>query len=317
MVLTAGLGTRLSPLSGIRAKPALPVAGESLIRRILRWLRESGLTSVVLNLHHRPETIAREVGDGGDLGLAVRYSWEHPLLGSAGGPRKALPLLDAARFLLVNGDTITNVNLSALRAEHERSQALVTMALIPNPAPEKYGGVKVGDEGWIEGFAAPGASGAPYHFIGAQMVEARVFADLESGIPANSVGGLYSQLLARDRRTLRAFVSNATFQDIGTPADYLATSLAIAALEQRGGTIPPGPGSIVDPTARLIRSIVWNDAVIGPGSELTECIVADGVRVPPRSRLERMVLTPAGRDLSPGERLAGDAIATPLDRSAT
>ena len=86
LVLTAGLGTRLRPLTQVRAKPAIPVAGEPMVRRIVRWLA-GGVTDVVLNLHHLPETLAAAVGDGSDLGVRARYSWEQPeVLGSAGGP---------------------------------------------------------------------------------------------------------------------------------------------------------------------------------------------------------------------------------------
>ena len=92
LILTAGLGTRLRPLTDVRAKPAIPVAGEPMIRRIIRWLTSRGVTDLVLNLHHLPHTLTALVGDGSDLGLRVRYSWESPqVLGSAGGPRHALP----------------------------------------------------------------------------------------------------------------------------------------------------------------------------------------------------------------------------------
>ena len=86
LLLTAGLGTRLRPLTYARAKPAVPVNGEPLVRRILKWLTGHGIRDVVLNLHHRPETIAAVTGDGADLGIRIRYSWEQPVLGSAGGP---------------------------------------------------------------------------------------------------------------------------------------------------------------------------------------------------------------------------------------
>src|SRR6478672_8495534 len=93
LVLTAGLATRLRPLSFVRAKAALPVAGVPLVRRILTSLASAGITDVVMNLHHLPHTLTTLVGDGSDLGMTVRYSWETPVLGSAGGPRRALPLL--------------------------------------------------------------------------------------------------------------------------------------------------------------------------------------------------------------------------------
>src|SRR5262245_11793836 len=94
LVLTAGLGTRLRPLTDVRAKPAVPVAGVPIVTRILRWLAGQHVTEIALNLHHLPQTLSARVGDGSDLGLHVRYSWEQPeALGSAGGPRRALPIM--------------------------------------------------------------------------------------------------------------------------------------------------------------------------------------------------------------------------------
>src|SRR5438876_8071852 len=100
LVLTAGLGTRLRPLTDVRAKPAIPVAGEPLVRRIIAWLAANGVTELVLNLHHLADTLTVQVGDGSDLSARVRYSWEQPaILGSAGGPRQALAIIGAATFL--------------------------------------------------------------------------------------------------------------------------------------------------------------------------------------------------------------------------
>ena len=113
-----GPGTRLRPLTDVRAKPAIPVAGEPMIRRIISWLAAHGVTDLVLNLHHRPETLTAVVGDGADLAVRVRYSWEPRILGSAGGPRQALPLVAADPFLVVNGDTIADVDLAMLAAAH-------------------------------------------------------------------------------------------------------------------------------------------------------------------------------------------------------
>ena len=98
----------------------MPVAGTPLIVRILQWLRAAGVRRVVMNLHHRPETITRVVGDGSAWDVRVRYSWEPEILGSAGGPRRALPLLDAERFLIVNGDTLTDCNLARARRTPRR-----------------------------------------------------------------------------------------------------------------------------------------------------------------------------------------------------
>ncbi len=136
IVLAAGLGRRLAPLTRTRAKPAVPVAGTPLILRVLAWLGREGVRDVVLNLHHRPESITRIVGHGARAGVAVRYSWEPDILGSAGGPRQALPLLGPC-FFIVNGDTLVALSLEALRDTHERTGAAVTLAVGSNPAPDR------------------------------------------------------------------------------------------------------------------------------------------------------------------------------------
>jgi len=123
-VLTAGLGTRLRPLTDVRAKPAIPVAGQPMIRRIIRWLVSRGVTDLVLNVHHLPETLTAVVGDGSDLAARVRYSWEQPrVLGTAGGPRLALPLVATDTFFIINGDTLTDVDLTAIGRTHADSGA--------------------------------------------------------------------------------------------------------------------------------------------------------------------------------------------------
>lgn len=325
LVLTAGLGTRLEPLTYMRAKAAVPVNGETLARRVIRWLISFGIREFVLNLHHLPATIAASVGDGSDLGARVRYSWENPVLGSGGGPRHALPLLiddesathqpraasRESRFLIVNGDTLTDVDVAAMFTAHVTSGALVTMALIENPRPDKYGGVIVSDDGWVRGFSRPGSGNAGYHFIGVQIVEARVFAGLEDGVPAHSVGALYPQLIASDKQSVAGFVSGASFRDIGTPADYLETSLHLAGLE--GDRMTSGRGGRIDPDAVLLHSAVWDDVTVGPGTELTECIVCDGAEVPANARYRRCAIVPAaGHQAKPGQRIEGNLLVADL-----
>ena len=285
LVLTAGLGTRLRPLTFVRAKAAVPVNGEPLARRVAAWLAAHGYRDLVFNLHHHPQSIAACLGDGSDLGVRLRYSWEHPVLGSAGGPRHALPLL-GERFLIVNGDTLTDVDLPAFADAHARSGALITMALIPNPAPGKYGGVLVGD-GFVRGFTRAGSGEPSFHFIGVQMAEARAFAGVEDGVPSESVNWLYPRLLAADPRSIGAYVSNASFRDIGTPADCLRTSRELAAIE---GERSVGRGTRIHPSAVVERSSLWDDVTVGPHAHVTDCIVADGVTIPEGSRFERSAL---------------------------
>jgi NDP-sugar pyrophosphorylase family protein len=310
--MTAGIGQRLRPLTYVRAKPAVPVAGVPLISRILRLLSTQGVSEAVLNLHHRPETLAAIVGDGRDLGIAVRYSWEHPILGSAGGPRRALPLIEHDPFLLVNGDTLTNLNLRAMWDTHLSSGALVTMALVPNPDPTKYGGVIVDREGWVHGFRKPGHREPSYHFIGPQVAAHAVFARVPEGQLAESVWGIYPELIAERPRSVRAFISHASFLDIGTVADYVSTTAIVAAAEETDAWVP-GRRVQVTASARVERSIVWNDVTIGEGAIVEDCVVADGVSIPAGASYRGCAIVRAdGRVPYGRERIDGDLLIAPI-----
>jgi NDP-sugar pyrophosphorylase family protein len=278
----------------------MPVGGEPIVRRILRWLRASGIQEAVLNLHHLPHTITRVVGDGADLDMRIRYSWEQPVLGSAGGPRQALPLLDAGTFVIVNGDTLTDVDIAALLAEHKQSGALVTMTVVPPVPGAQYGGVRVEPDGVVTGFAKRGSPEPSYHFVGVQAVEARAFASITPGVPAESVLALYPALIAARHGAVRAYTCRTEFFDIGTPADYLRTSLLLSARENGASSLGSRPR--IDASAHIEESILWDDVEVGAGSVLRQCIVADGVRVPPGASWVGATLRCTDQP-SPGETL--------------
>lgn len=311
LVLTAGLGTRLSPLTDVRAKPAVPVAGQPLIVRVLKWLAEQGVSEAVLNLHHLPETITREVGHGEGCGLRIRYSWEPILLGTAGGPRQALPLL-GSRFFIINGDTLTDLSLRELAEHHEQMQTQVTLAVTPHPKPERYGGVEIDDAGRVLQFSRAGVDSLR-HFIGVQLAEATAFADVPAGQPAASIGGIYEDLIAERAAAVGAVTVNAPFRDVGTPSDYLATTLAVAEAEK---LLSPGVGvdTSIHPSAKLTRTAVWDRVVIGAHCQLKECIVTDDVILPDGVTLKRHVCITAKHLSKPlaGTRL-GNAVVRPLE----
>jgi NDP-sugar pyrophosphorylase family protein len=330
LVLTAGLATRLQPLSSIRAKAALPVAGDALITRILRWLHAAGIRRVVLNLHHRADSITRLVGDGSRLDLAVRYSWETEILGSAGGPARAIPLLEADRFVIVNGDTLTNVDLRALAAQHVETNAMVTMAVVD--ADPRYNAIVADDAGIVTGFSKrePGTAGNPthgppslaplhassgevspkrpsaakaetpgtlgrFHFIGVQAVNAAVFAGVDPDRKSETVHGIYPGVIAARTGAIRIVHSPEDFHDIGSPKDYLETAITLAARE--GRPLDRGQGSIVASNATLVNTVVWDRVTIGANARLTNCVVADDVTVPAGAHHSDCTLVMRGREM--------------------
>ena len=290
LILTAGRGTRLLPLTRYLAKPAVPLAGRTLIERVLDGLRAQQITDVVLNLHHRPETIAAVVGDGAHLGLRVRYSWEEPILGSAGGPRHALPLLESDPFAIVNGDTLSQVDLRAMRAAFDDLAADVLMAVVPNPAPLHYNGIVLDPSGRVTAFVPKGADAAgSWHFIGIQIARQSVFAALPDGVAAETVAGIYREHVGGGR--IYGWPVETPFLDVGTPRDYLDASLSLAAAEGRSAI---EAGAFVDPSAAVERTVVWPGARVEAGARLSECIAAGGATVAAGTVAARQIFVPDG-----------------------
>lgn len=286
IVLAAGLGTRLQPITRHLAKPAVPVAGKALIVRVLDWLHREGVCDVVVNLHYLPETVTALLGDGAHLGLRLRYSWEREILGSAGGPAQALTLwpgLDTP-CLIVNGDTLTDLPLAPLVAAHAAAhgeQTLVTMAVVRNTRPDHYNGLRLDADGRVLAFVPKGHTEETWHFVGVQVAEPRVFAGLVPGVPAETVAGVYRDLVATRPGAVRAFRVDAPFLDVGTPQDYIDAAFHLDRLEGRTrDVIVEGSGSVVDATATLRECIVWADATVGPQARLERCVVLSGASIP-------------------------------------
>lgn len=285
IVLTAGLGTRLAPLTRIVAKPAVPVAGKALIVRVLEWLEREGVRDLVLNLHHLPATVTGIVGDGSQFGVRVRYSWEREILGSAGGPKLALSLWPGhdGPCLIVNGDTLTDFPLSPLIAAHEAARsegAVATMAVVKNPRPDHYNGLRLDAEGRVVAVVPKGHTEETWHFIGVQVVESRIFADVPAHTPAETVAGIYRTLVANQRGAIRAWRVDAPFIDVGTPADYLDAVLRVARAEGKSTNpvveapwAPDQQTAVIDPSAQLTDCVVWPGTLVGPATTLHLCVV--------------------------------------------
>ena len=266
LVLTAGRGTRLDPLTRLVAKAAVPLGDRTLIERVLGWLRTQNVVDLVLNLHHLPATITSVVGDGAHLGVSVRYSWEQPLLGSAGGPRRAVPLLASEMFLIVNGDTLCDFDIGPMMAAHNASGADITMAVVPNPNPNHYNGLVVDRDGVVTGFVPRGQADGTWHFIGVQIARSSAFAGVPDGVPSETVAGFYRDVIRQTPGRIRAWPASTPFLDVGTPRDYLLASGR--------------------------RVVVWPEARVATDAELDDCIVAGPVDVPSGFRARSSVLVP-------------------------
>jgi NDP-sugar pyrophosphorylase family protein len=171
MLLAAGLGTRLGPLTTDQPKCLVPVGGRGVLLRNLDWLRSQGIDEVVINLHHRGEVVVDAIGDGSRLGIKVAYSRETELLGTAGGVLAARPLIGDDTFLVVYADNLFDVHLGAVIDGHRRSGATATMALLEREDVGSSGVAMMTEDGWITEFQEkPRAGTERSHWVNAGLL---------------------------------------------------------------------------------------------------------------------------------------------------
>src|SRR5256714_12357787 len=151
MILAAGYGTRLWPLTIDRAKPAIPFMGRPLVGYVAEYLARFGFGEIAVNLHHRGESVRMALGDGERFGVRFHYVEEPLILGTGGALDNARALLDADTFVVVNGKIATDINLDAALETHRRARALATLVLRENVECERYSMIEVRD-GLITGF---------------------------------------------------------------------------------------------------------------------------------------------------------------------
>jgi NDP-sugar pyrophosphorylase family protein len=334
MLLAAGLGERMRPLTRDRAKPSLPLLNRPMIAHTLDHLKRHGVDEVVINLHYEPESIRGIVGDGSRLGLKVHYSEEPVILGTAGGLKKAEAFFEGGgTFLMLNSDSISDCDLGAAVKRHRDSEALVTMVLTQPPPGTDYASVELGDQGRITRIAGkpPGETDprvSRYTFTGIHVIEPDVLTEIPAKGKVEINSEVYPRLIAAGKR-VKGFVHSGLWRELGTPQLYIDGSLAllreekdpsIKALRTGEGlyldrvTLPPdgtveppvliGRGSTVGSKSSLQGGVVIGRQVrVGKGCSLRSTIVWDGARIGDGARLSECVAT-SGIYIPPGVTLA-------------
>lgn len=309
MILAAGLGVRMRPLTGLVAKPVLPVLNRPLLHWTLERLRRSGVRDVLINTHHLPRTLRRAVADGREFGVRVTWSHERTILGTAGGPRAARRFFGDAPALLVNGDAWFDFDLRALLRRHRQSGALATLALRPNPDPERYGPVVTGPRGFIRSLAGlpEPASGTVSLFTGVHILEPAILERLGPG-PSDSVRQLYAPLVGEGARLLGVRVRGAWY-DFGVPSSYLASQMTLLrGLRGRGRNLLD-PQARVEPGARVESAVLGARARVARGAHVRGSVLWDGVVVEAGAHVERSVLA-TGVRVAAGERIVDQVVTT-------
>jgi len=300
MILAAGYGERLWPLTADRTKPALPVLGKPLVGYVAEYLAHQGITDVVVNLHHQPESVRVALGDGSQFGVRLHYVHEPVILGTSGALDNARDLLAGETLVVVNGKLITDIDLQAAFETHRRTDALATLVLMENPKLERFSVVETRD-GLVTRFegmpslpntgATPDvATPAPLMFTGIQILDPRIFDYIPRGVFSHSTVDVYPQAIAKGER-VAAHVARGMWHELSTLQRYLDISLAL--LSQRGLDLHTGKNASISIDAEVRESILWDDVTVEAGARVERSILGDGVRVPANEQIEGSVLVRA------------------------
>lgn len=216
MILAAGLGTRLRPLTYETPKPLLPLGEMHLIDYPLQLLKRGGIKEVVINLHHLGERIREYVGDGSRYGFDVSYSEEPNILGTGGGIKKALESFGDGPFVVVNSDALIDVDLGDVTKHHHESGAAATMVLKPLGPDDTYQAVSIDGNGFVTGFDNKGK----HFYVGLQIVTKEFLNILPpSGTESCLITNGYKPFIENGGK-VASFIYDGYFNDVGTMKRY-------------------------------------------------------------------------------------------------
>ena len=307
MILAAGFGERLWPLTADRTKPALPVLGKPLVGYVAEYLARFGLEEVVVNLHHEPDSVRRALGDGSQFGVHLDYVHEPVILGTSGALDNARSLLDSDTFVVINGKLVTNIDLSAALQHHREQNALATLVLKANVARARFSIVETRD-GLVTNFAgmpSPTESGAepPLMFTGIHIMEPRIFDYIPRGVFSDTVIDAYPQAMAKGER-LVAHIADGLWYELSTLQRYLQISLAL--LRDQSCDVYAGANPLIDSKAEVRESVLWDEVIVDAGAKVRRAVIGDRVHIRKGEVVEDAVVVRA--DLVAGKKVPAKAL---------
>jgi mannose-1-phosphate guanylyltransferase len=331
LILVGGEGTRLRPLTVTVPKPVLPLVDRPLLAHMLEWLRRHGVDDVIMSCGFLATSVRNVLGDGSQFGLRLRFVEEPEPRGTAGALKYAEDLLED-RFLMLNGDVLTDIDLTAQLAQHDETGAIGTLALVPVEDPSAYGLVRLHEDRSVKEFVEkPTADSIDTNLIsaGAYVLERRVLDLIPPGRNVSIEREIWPRLVGNG---LFAYAADAYWLDIGTPERYLQGTFDIlegnveTAVAERLGTgfvaiadpveasgriVPPAiveRGCRIAPGAHVGSLVVLGSGVeVGEGSKIERSVVLNGSQVGPRCTLQDCIVA-AGVRIGEGTVVSGGAV---------
>ncbi len=318
-LMAAGLGTRLYPLTGLTSKPMVPILNRPVMEHLLHLLRRHGVTEIAANLHYHPERIRSYFGDGAEFEVSLRYNLEERLFGTAGGADAFREFLSGSTFLVMSGDGLTDIDLTAFLAAHRASGGIATMAVKRVADPSLYGVVVHDDDRRVVGFQEKPPREEALSTLcncGIYAFEPQIFDYIAPGAFVDWAKDVFPALLD-EGRPFHCWELESYWNDVGNIEQYRLSNfdalLGRVALDVPGRLLEPrvwvGQGTEIEPGVRLVPPILLGaGCLIESGAELIgPLIIGDGCVVEHGAVLEGVIHwdgAKAGRD----SRLAGSIL---------
>ncbi|MDQ2799484.1 MAG: NDP-sugar synthase [Armatimonadota bacterium] len=319
MILAAGVGSRLDPLTRNVPKPMVPILNRPVIEHIVDKLKKHGFTEIMVNLHYLGDVIKAHLGDGKKFGVQIKYAQEDRLWGDAGSVKRAEDFLRDGTFLVVGGDDISDIDLSRLLKYHKDKRALSTIALSLVDDPSEYGIVLMNEKGRITRFLEKPKGEVIFSNTantGVYLFEPEVFDVIPRGVSFGFGHNVFPQLLEQ-KKPLFGYLTSSYWRDVGNLQVYRRTHNDVLegrvdlniGLPQSRRYVWIGDNAEIDPTAEigypvaighnvrieagaqlLENTVIGNNCVVEAGATLRETILWDGAVVMRNTHLERCVV---------------------------
>lgn len=314
MILAAGIGSRLHPLTRTLPKPLVPIVNRPVMEHIVELLAKHGFTEIIVNVHHLGDQIVRHFGDGSKFGVSIAYSHEDRLWGDAGSVKRCEDFLKGDTFLVMGGDDLADIDLTRLIDTHRKKNAMATIALSLVDDPAEYGIVTMNEEGRIIRFLEKPKGEVIFSNTantGVYVFEPEVLDLIPRGIFYLFGKTFFPQMLEQ-RRPVFGYLTASYWMDVGNLAMYQrAHADALGERVQLRFPVPEvrkyvwiGSDTVIDPSAQVgYPVVIGNGCTIAAGAKVLEgSVLADGCAVSEGATVRESILW-EGAHVMPDTRL--------------
>jgi NDP-sugar pyrophosphorylase family protein len=321
MILAAGFGTRLRPLTQTVPKPMVPVMNRPLLERTIELLRSANILDIAVNVHHLPEEVIAHFGDGSSFGVNLHFSREEKILGTAGGIKAVQGFLEGGTFLVINSDIIVDIDLNQVLEFHRERGSCLTLVVREDDSPKKYDPIEIQQDGRIVHFV--GASSMQVSdntkrvmFTGIQIMEPEIFSRIPEGKFCGTTEDVFPEMI-EEGLPVFGYLHRDYWIDMGNREQYLKVhkdaldgkiilKTGLTKIPEGSSIVPPvlmGEGCMIEPGARIgpnvvlgngchvkknavvENSVLWDGVTVGSDCTVRQSILGNSVTLPEKTEV--------------------------------